>query len=336
MKNINIKEPPLASYILLAYNQEKFIKQAVYGALNQDYENLEIIISDDCSQDSTYKIIKSIISEYTGSHKVIINRNQSNLGLVRHFNRVISEVHGDIIIVAAGDDISLPNRVSNSVNALITYPNIAFLSFTDIIIDENDKIISKKKEKESNYIKKISLNKYITDNSVFLSGASRAYKRIIFDFFGALNENCPTEDTTTAIRGLMVGDALLLPESGILYRKHNSNLSSQDSLNRMNFLEIKKQYIEDANLAYKSSIINYAEYRKIIEWAKKDYKKRILIKENYMKKNSLMKMLHYFSKIIPTNVFSIREKINLYVKSSFIISLLRSSNRIKHWYNILK
>jgi glycosyltransferase involved in cell wall biosynthesis len=45
---------PLISFLLLSYNQEEYINDAVDGAFSQTYSTLEIIISDDCSNDNTY------------------------------------------------------------------------------------------------------------------------------------------------------------------------------------------------------------------------------------------------------------------------------------------
>jgi len=59
-------EKPLVSICLFAYNQEKYIKEAIRGVLNQTYENLGIIISDDCSTDNTYVIIKEEVEKYKG------------------------------------------------------------------------------------------------------------------------------------------------------------------------------------------------------------------------------------------------------------------------------
>ena len=53
---------PKVSFLLLCYNQERFVKDAVQGALDQDYANIEIIISDDASSDSTMEIINEVVS----------------------------------------------------------------------------------------------------------------------------------------------------------------------------------------------------------------------------------------------------------------------------------
>ena len=88
---------PLVTFALFAYNQEKYIREAVEAALAQDYPNLEIILSDDCSTDRTFEVIQNIVSKYKGRHRVIHNRNQSNLGISRHLNMAFSMVSGDFV-----------------------------------------------------------------------------------------------------------------------------------------------------------------------------------------------------------------------------------------------
>lgn len=101
---------PLITFVLLAYNQEKLIEEAIQGAFAQTYSPLEIILSDDCSMDETFAIMEEMVAGYCGPHKVILNRNERNLGIVPHFNRLCEIARGKLIVLAAGDDISLPER----------------------------------------------------------------------------------------------------------------------------------------------------------------------------------------------------------------------------------
>ena len=103
---------PLVSFIIFSYKQEKFIRDAIRGALAQTYEPLEIIISDDCSPDNTFTIIEEETASYAGPHKVILNRNETNLGLPEHMNKVLKMARGEFIVENAGDDISCPHRTS--------------------------------------------------------------------------------------------------------------------------------------------------------------------------------------------------------------------------------
>src|SRR5436305_10570563 len=101
---------PLLTFVVASFNQEKYIEQAVRGALAQTYSPLEIIISDDCSRDRAFVIASEIISSYRGPHKVRLNRNPINLGIGGHVNRIMELCRGQLIIASAGDDVSLPNR----------------------------------------------------------------------------------------------------------------------------------------------------------------------------------------------------------------------------------
>ncbi len=101
-----------ASVLLLTYNQEAFVGEALQSLLEQDYENLEIVISDDCSSDNTWEIIQHKIQRNSGSKKIITNRNHANLGVVGNFFKAFGLSTGELIFTAAGDDVSLPNRCS--------------------------------------------------------------------------------------------------------------------------------------------------------------------------------------------------------------------------------
>ena len=100
----------LFSLVLLTYNQEKFVAEAVKAALSQQCSPIEILITDDCSNDTTFDIIREIAEIYNGPHKVILNRNDKNLGLLQHIDKAHELSSGEVIIIAAGDDISNPNR----------------------------------------------------------------------------------------------------------------------------------------------------------------------------------------------------------------------------------
>ena len=115
---------PPVTFLLLTYNQENFIAQAVESVLNQSYSPLEIIISDDCSTDSTYNLILKRVQNYHGPHKINVNRNNINLGLIQHVNVLMSMVKTDYVIVGAGDDISVETRTEKIVAEFLSDPNI--------------------------------------------------------------------------------------------------------------------------------------------------------------------------------------------------------------------
>src|SRR5215210_6354943 len=101
--------------MLTSYNQETFIREAVRGALAQTYSPLEIIFSDNGSQDRTFEIIREETADYKGPHRVILNRNDYNLGIGGNYNRVMEIAQGELVVVAAGDDVSLLSRTEETV-----------------------------------------------------------------------------------------------------------------------------------------------------------------------------------------------------------------------------
>lgn len=126
---------PLVTFAVFAYNQERYIREAVEGAFAQTYTPLEIILSDDCSTDSTFQIMQEMAAAYRGPHQVRARKSQFNVGVLSHVLSVAREASGEIFVVAAGDDISLPQRVE-IVAQEFKENDVYALSSDDIIIDE--------------------------------------------------------------------------------------------------------------------------------------------------------------------------------------------------------
>lgn len=130
---------PLVSLLVLAYNQERYIDQAIDGALAQKYEPLEIIFSDDASSDGTWARIQARAEEYSGPHRIRIRREPTNVGTLDHVLNAVEESNGELLVLAAGDDISYPERVARLVELWKNSGADAVCSGLDII-DEQGKI----------------------------------------------------------------------------------------------------------------------------------------------------------------------------------------------------
>lgn len=109
---------PLASIALICYNQENTIVDALQSLVTQDYDHFELIISDDCSTDTTVDLIENFIKNTQSDKlKIRLNVNDINLGIGGNLAKAVSMCAGEFIIPASGDDISIPNRVSIVMNA---------------------------------------------------------------------------------------------------------------------------------------------------------------------------------------------------------------------------
>ncbi len=108
-----INNRPLVSVILPVYNDEKNIEKAINSVLNQTYSNIELLIYNDGSTDSTQKIVTNIDSPL-----IRIFNNDKNLGLTKALNFLIRKSNGEIIARQDSDDISYLDRIETQVNFL--------------------------------------------------------------------------------------------------------------------------------------------------------------------------------------------------------------------------
>jgi len=123
---------PLVSVIIPAYNAEKYVAEAISSILSQTYKNIEVIIIDDASADSTLKIIH----EYKlKDDRIRLYNNKKNVGIGANRARGIKLAKGEYICWQDADDISLPNRVASQVSYLNDHLGVGvvggFIQFFD-------------------------------------------------------------------------------------------------------------------------------------------------------------------------------------------------------------
>ncbi|MEH2235268.1 glycosyltransferase [Nostoc sp.] len=108
----------LVSFCIPTYNSQEFIGECLYSVLNQDYENIEIIISDNNSTDNTRSICEKLLREHTRKLKYKIIKNEHNIGPVLNWLNSIEEAKGEYIKLLFSDDLVLPNFTTTAVKFL--------------------------------------------------------------------------------------------------------------------------------------------------------------------------------------------------------------------------
>lgn len=132
----------MISVAMTTYNGEKYIIKQLESIKNQTVKVDEIILVDDCSKDSTTKVVKDYISDNLKYCKLI--KNESNMGFIKSFKKAISLTKGDIIILCDHDDIWYENKVEVIKNTFDSNKSILALATSFVKIDEYDKIINEK------------------------------------------------------------------------------------------------------------------------------------------------------------------------------------------------
>ncbi|GAB3201957.1 glycosyltransferase involved in cell wall biosynthesis [Pontibacter aydingkolensis] len=105
---------PLVSVICLCYNHERFLADALDSVLTQTYPNIEIIVVDDCSTDGSITIINAYLAKYPQIRFISTGKNIGNCAA---FNTGLNASSGDFIIDFATDDVLLPERITQQVEA---------------------------------------------------------------------------------------------------------------------------------------------------------------------------------------------------------------------------
>jgi len=200
------------------------VREAVQSALAQTYQPLEVVLSDDCSPDRTFEIMKEEAEAYRGPHRVILNQNEQNVGLAENLNRAWQLTHGEFIVIQAGDDLSLPYRTETLV-AVWRGPTPVDCVFSDVaIIDADDRHVTDARLGQDPHFVPKSLERAIVSGSCFIWGCSAAYSRTLFTNYGPLNANVLAEDHVLPFRALLDRGVGYCSEVLLKYRSHGANL----------------------------------------------------------------------------------------------------------------
>jgi glycosyltransferase involved in cell wall biosynthesis len=103
---------PLVSLAIITYNQKDYLRECIESVLSQDYENIEIVIADDCSTDGTQDMLREYDKKYP--NKFVLKLSERNQGITANSNLALFACCGKYIAMTGGDDIFLPTNYSLS------------------------------------------------------------------------------------------------------------------------------------------------------------------------------------------------------------------------------
>jgi len=258
---------PLLTFAIAAFSQEAFIREAVEAAFAQTYSPLEIVLSDDCSRDRTFEIIQEMAAAYRGPHRIILNRNAKQMSIGGHINRAVEVSHGELIVGAAGDDISLPERTQRSFEAWEKSGRKATsIHSTYIQIDEQGKQIGKILETETGGAageiipQEVDALSYVQNLEPIVFGCAHAFSRQLFRVFGNLPDHIIHEDNALALRSSLAGKLVHIKQPLVKYRVHDNNI-----------------YIRSRERAIDLKTLQHQE-----EWLRRNFRNREAMHEGFL------------------------------------------------------
>jgi hypothetical protein len=190
------------------------------------------VLSDDCSTDDTFEIMREVVQGYAGPHRIVLNRNERNLGISGHFNRILELSRGELIVASDGDDVSRPERTDRCVAAWLRHDKPAGLVADISSIDASGAVT-----RDGSWFTQFfptndetpmdGLLRFSKEGSPALSTCSAAISREMCDAFGPLPEGIWLEDNIISMRAWLFDRILRVREPLVYYREHESNVSNR-------------------------------------------------------------------------------------------------------------
>lgn len=115
------KQTPLVSIIMVVYNSEEFLEAAITSVISANYKNLELVISDDCSTDTSWDIISSY-----NDPRIRAFKGEVNKGEYKNRKFCIDQCKGDYFVFVDGDDTLLKDGLHEAVLAMESNETAAF------------------------------------------------------------------------------------------------------------------------------------------------------------------------------------------------------------------
>ena len=249
----------LVSIIVPSYNHEHFIVDCLESIKKQTYLNIELIIGDDCSFDSTPQIAKEWIEQNRGrfyDSKIVVN--EENLGITKNCNNLLRKCKGDYIKLIASDDILVDDCIEKLVSFAEDNPKYDIVCSNVYIINEKASYpISEDFINGCVYDKPIDISRNFFDR-LFLSNCIAAPSVLIrhktIDKYGYFDESLSFEDWEYWLRVSRNGNIGYLDTNTVYYREQSVSASHFKGNDRNN-TRFRKYVTDQEKILHK-----YARY----------------------------------------------------------------------------
>ena len=224
-----MQEDKLVSVIIANYNNQRYLQECLNSILDQTYDNIEIIVVDDCSTDDSL----SVLREYEEMHpniKVFVN--DENLGVTKTRTHAISKATADYITTLDADDYFMSNtKIEKEMGLISKFKNecnkdiIAFSNYNKVDIDGGFKFsYAKEFEVETGYIDDLYLLRKKFRPRDFIMSKQQ------YDSIGGYDEQIPIyEDYEITIRLAAKYEFHYTGSDGTAYRETKEGLSSSEN-----------------------------------------------------------------------------------------------------------
>lgn len=231
----------LVSVVVICYNSAQYILETLESIKSQSYKNIELIITDDNSSDSTVEICKKWLNDNSACFvKTYLITSTKNTGVAPNLNRGCKKASGKWIKPIAGDDILLDNCIMDSVNyaenndLAILFTDFELFGCTDQnVIDQIRSYYDRNKALFGQSAK--DQYRYLLLKENFVPAITSFIRKDLLEGVGFYDENTPMmEDFPMWViltrRGIQLS---YLDIKTVRYRIHNNSLTSSSNFQKV-------------------------------------------------------------------------------------------------------
>ncbi|WP_367757367.1 glycosyltransferase family 2 protein [Flavobacterium sp. WC2430] len=266
---------PLVTVMIATYNQSKYILQAVESALNQDYSNIEIIVSDDSLNDDT----KNVLEKYVNFENFTYFKNDKNIGRVKNYRRLLYDLsNGKYVIMLDGDDFFIDmTHISKAISFFNKDEKIVVVGAGINFFYEKDNFNKELKIAETNHIFE---GKDVFKVPQFLANHQTSiYNKMLACELDFYRHPSMGSDSESLFRLYLRGRVVYLPSISSTWRIHKENTTFiRDIKLQIKELDFIDSIAVDASTFLNPIIIN--NWKKFMYQAMANHIYSIVLKSN--------------------------------------------------------
>lgn len=306
---MNELKEPLVSIIVITFNSSKYVLETLESAKAQTYQNIELIVSDDCSTDNTVEICRNWIDEnkdrFVRTELITVEKNT---GIAPNCNRGLYKAKGEWVKFIAGDDLLMEECVLINIDSTLINNKSFYFSKFEVL---GDLEVKNQRERyyetrthlfEGNQLDNLMYYGYYFPTVTFFANTAKLIE------LNGFNEEYPYhEDFPMWFKILKKGYCFtFIDHKTVIYRIHGDSIYN-------NMKIVSEKWFDSTWMFYKKEFLSERlKYKQFLKWW-----------------DTLISMLYFKISIITSNKKGL---FNDFVKLIFIMSPLYVIRKLKDYY----
>ncbi|MBS7820820.1 glycosyltransferase [Wohlfahrtiimonas chitiniclastica] len=232
---------PLVSVVIPCYNHEQFVQECIQSVIDQDYQNIELIIIDDGSQDQSVQKIEEMRAQCEERFARFEFRHRPNKGLCATLNEAVEWCKGEYYSSIASDDVLLPYKISKQVQILQEKSCIGVFGGASLIDEYNDIMFEIIPSKRPLTYEHIILSNYtiLAPTQLLDLQAVKSLGKPIY------SDDLVIEDWYMWLKLSQIGQLINIQEVLVKYRQHDHNTMKNLSLIQQGRYDVLAKFKHD-------------------------------------------------------------------------------------------